>query len=583
MANGDDKDRQGPPTDFAGPVFENPDNVRPMTDTEAPEMRLPKGVTLDTSNAPISEPKMDTSSPPKADVIPPMMREMSAHPANTGFEPIGGLGRPLPDQMRGVSLGALPPEGEPELARRQAVTLGPSTDVMRRDFHQGMRDFDDQLARNAYERGQLSVNDPQYLNKMQFSSAQEHDIKAQRASFKQEHPWGTLENHPGFFGKLAHGLARAGEVAADIVAPGVTSVIPGTPENEMMVQRGEEAARQKDIGGELAAQRTQIAEEQAQAAGERASAAEQTAAAATKRADTGQQKEDTEENKLLNQLGSAWKDALDHGVQNPMDSPKVKDAIAGIQATRPVKSDPGMKAVTLQLPGGQRVAGKVDHEGSLLTEDGKPAPQGTMLYDKPASGAALAPTKTATVMGEDGVPRIMQWNPATGTYDRPLGISASGAPGHEMFQAGVVERGGKQLIADLRNPDNRAILGNLQSYIEQGTLGTPFADQRAAQLNSELKSFAALQPAMHGFRARTAQQAFEKIIGGLAQNPDATVGSIEGILRTATGAIIPRAGGEGGGGAAPKVGDIKTYQGKQYKFRGGRNIQANWVEEPGTK
>jgi hypothetical protein len=175
----------------------------------------------------------------------------------------------------------------------------------------------------------------------------------------------------------------------------------------------------------------------------------------------------------------------------------------------------------------------------------------THTYDRdlgeappPASAtSAYANTRTTTLIDPDsGLPTVFQYNPQTQTYDKPVGTSATGAYGHEMAQAGAVNRAGTDIITQLQSPDNREILGNLGSYIKQGTLGTPLADQKAAYLSSQLKTFAALQPAMHGFRARSVQEAFEKIVGGLAQDPDATIASIQGILKTA-GAINPKSAG----------------------------------------
>jgi hypothetical protein len=48
---------------------------------------------------------------------------------------------------------------------------------------------------------------------------------------QQHNPWGTAQNHPGVIGKIAHVLAKAGNIAGDIVAPGTMENIPGTDLN----------------------------------------------------------------------------------------------------------------------------------------------------------------------------------------------------------------------------------------------------------------------------------------------------------------------------------------------------------------
>jgi hypothetical protein len=53
--------------------------------------------------------------------------------------------------------------------------------------------------------------------------------------FDRLHPWGSeVSEHPGAGGKLAHVLSRIGNVAGDIVAPGLTAGIPGSDLNNRM-------------------------------------------------------------------------------------------------------------------------------------------------------------------------------------------------------------------------------------------------------------------------------------------------------------------------------------------------------------
>ncbi len=193
--------------------------------------------------------------------------------------------------------------------------------------------------------------------------------------------------------------------------------------------------------------------------------------------------------------------------------------------------------------------------------DGKPHlmmwNQNTHSYDKDlgeappkqAASSAYANTRTINLLDpETGIPTTYQMDPATQTYSKRLGASATGAYGHEEAQAGAVERQGKQLIDDIKT--HREALGTLQTWVEKYGLNTPIADPELARLQSELSTFAALQPAMHGFRARSAMEAFQNIIGGLQNNPDATIASIEGILQTAgniRGKGIPAAPNATGG------------------------------------
>lgn len=54
------------------------------------------------------------------------------------------------------------------------------------------------------------------------------EARLEKVRWAQDHPWGTPENHPGAMGKLAHVFSSIGNIAGNIVAPGVMANIPGT-------------------------------------------------------------------------------------------------------------------------------------------------------------------------------------------------------------------------------------------------------------------------------------------------------------------------------------------------------------------
>jgi hypothetical protein len=62
-------------------------------------------------------------------------------------------------------------------------------------------------------------------------------------------PYGSENNHPGVLGRIEHGLAKAGNIAGDIAAPGTMELIPGTELNkkaEAEKLRGQEQAATKE-------------------------------------------------------------------------------------------------------------------------------------------------------------------------------------------------------------------------------------------------------------------------------------------------------------------------------------------------
>lgn len=182
-------------------------------------------------------------------------------------------------------------------------------------------------------------------------------------------------------------------------------------------------------------------------------------------------------------------------------------------------------------------------------------------------------TQTKTMFGPDGKPHDYSWNPETQKFDIDQGFSTAGQAGSREAQANIIGHAGNNLVQDIQA--HKQDLGTLTAWYKQHTLDVPYiGDPKLAELDAELRSFAALQPAMHGFRSTNALQAFEKIIGGLAKNPDATIGSINGILKTAgvmgTTSVNPANVG------IPRVGEVR----KGYRFKGGDpSQQSSWEKQ----
>lgn len=84
--------------------------------------------------------------------------------------------------------------------------------------------------------------------------------KIDRMEDEKANPYGTPQNHPGVIGKILHGLAKAGNIAGDIVAPGTMALIPGTDLNKR-VEEGKTTARmEKERIGETEAAQEKNAE-----------------------------------------------------------------------------------------------------------------------------------------------------------------------------------------------------------------------------------------------------------------------------------------------------------------------------------
>jgi len=74
--------------------------------------------------------------------------------------------------------------------------------------------------------------------------------------YEKEHPWGSaISAHPGVAGKIFHGLAKAGNIAGDILAPGTMALIPGTDLNKSLAEKSDIAGAER--AGQLENQTTE--------------------------------------------------------------------------------------------------------------------------------------------------------------------------------------------------------------------------------------------------------------------------------------------------------------------------------------
>ena len=350
---------------------------------------------------------------------------------------------------------------------------------------------------------------------------------------------------PGLLGKI-------GGWATSILAPHIAAMIPQTP-------LGRIAAENRDIAMGQEAQRSEEEARAAQSA-EELKNAQIEAMGSMVPVKVGDQTFYLHEKDAANVIGKQIQGGATveaAGERAGATEYGANKRLEGTQITAGANSGKA-QATTLQLPDGQKVAGKKDTKGNLLLADGSPAPRGTILYQQPSYGQSVLPTKTIQGFDANGQPVVLGWNEKTQRYDIPQAASSAGAAGHEIFQAGAVERAGNDLIGTIQQNKNK--FGNVEAIVNSAFLGTPLSDPVSSGLASQIRSFAALNPAMHGFRGKDALNEFVKMLGGLPNNPDSLVAGIQGILKTA-GAI--RGEGQGGkGGKLPEGAIPGTMNGK---------------------
>ena len=224
-------------------------------------------------------------------------------------------------------------------------------------------------------------------------------------------------------------------------------------------------------------------------------------------------------------------------------------------------------------------------KGKSLGKAGSPEQQFIDEYQKRNPGSSIAQAETAfkAIQPPERAPVVFTPGP-NGTFipmqarmgvPLPAGSMTAGGMSTEnetpaavkarQAQAVYIQEAGDQLIANIQK--NRKKIGNLGSYWNQYINGTPIADPDTSGLMAQISSFAALQPALHGFRGSQALAEFNKIIGGPPKNPDALISAIKAIQGTANivgaptkGASINIANSPAlGGGHPPTVTTKKEF------------------------
>lgn len=353
--------------------------------------------------------------------------------------------------------------------------------------------------------------------------------REQKNQFEEAHPWGSpVSEHPGFLGKLGHGLAKAANLAGDILAPGTTALIPGTDLNRQMQTRQNEtgfnAATQLETQKEGVEQKPEIAELTGELRGKQAA---QTQAEEDRRAD--------EANKTRRDI------AAENNVTREDISKNKPGHLEHVSVEDPTK------------PGAAVMANYDPATGKYTDTSGKEIPNARPFEKTPPEPGNYLPVPDP----QDPLHKIIGWvDPKSGHFrsladihmgnaPAPAGVGTVKPTGQEASregQADVVTRAGTGLINSVQQ--NRTKMGNIGAILESAFLGTPLADPAQAGLAAEINSFAALQPAMHGFRGTDALKQFENLLGGVPNNPDALIASIKAMQKTA-GYFNPNQGGGG--------------------------------------
>lgn len=109
-----------------------------------------------------------------------------------------------------------------------------------------------------------------------------------------------------------------------------------------------------------------------------------------------------------------------------------------------------------------------------------------------------------------------------------IGFKTNAATQAKRDQAETVVRSGNELIAKINAA--RSALGPMAGRISNIEVGLGSSDPTVRGLYGSLKSFAALQPALHGSRGIGMQKEFESASARMSDNPDAAIAAVQALI-----------------------------------------------------
>lgn len=323
--------------------------------------------------------------------------------------------------------------------------------------------------------------------------------KLERAVDRQENPWGSAENHPGFLGKLAHVGARIGNVAGDVLAPGTMALIPGTDLNNR-IQEGQD---ENKFAGARHEEDTVAAGKSKQALEEKKEASEEP----LREAQT--ENLSNKDSEALAKLGM------------------MRDEHGNITAdpTSPVHQKQQMAQDAVKNLMDLRGAQKELAEARTEVEHAKNDP------NSPAFKAAqqrLAMAQYAHDLAAKNLDLHQQ------QFGNKLQEQELLKPSGQAQSRGSAAQAVLSLMPDLDKlvRSNAKEMGPLMGRINRGEIAIGNVDPKVAELYSAMKSFYALQPAVHGFRNAEFVKDFEHALGTLERDPEAFLAGMHGLEPT---------------------------------------------------
>jgi hypothetical protein len=368
----------------------------------------------------------------------------------------------------------------------------------------------------AYEAGMPTMNDANG-NPIKPFTPEYYQQEREISDYKNAHPWGSQDSeHPGFLGKVGHILAKAGNIAGDVVDPAAMAAIPGTD----LYKAGQRGAQMR---GWEAANEGELKQAQGKAAEEMGELVPWTDPA------TGQQTLVTRGEWGKEQEATTKAGATTGAAQIRAD------ASTGVAET---------KAKTEE----EIAAGKNKTELMKIGygADGKPLPDDQLSSQQRATrDMTVAHTRLqqaqAALEAAKNDPNSPVYKAAQGAmalrqaeFQNKLEEQGLVKPSGQTVSRGNAADAALQLLPGLEDAvkANAAQFGPIMGRINKGEIKVGDVDPAVQQLYSQLESFYALQPSVHGFRNAEFVKDFDTFIGNLQTNPDAVIAGLEGLKPT---------------------------------------------------
>jgi hypothetical protein len=354
--------------------------------------------------------------------------------------------------------------------------------------------------------------------------------KLEKLEDQKENPWGSDENHPGTLGKIGHGLAKIGNIAGDVLAPATMAMIPGTDMNRN--------AQINQIEPKLAK-----AEQQEEGTAER-----QAAGKLAERKESSEEEERSARTENLNEKDSTT--LAEHGLMRDADGNVKPDP------TSPVYQKNQLAMDTVKNVQAYRQAQQDLIEAKTAVEQAKNDPSSPAFK---AAQQKLAMAQEAHRVAASNL-ALHQQEFTDKTQEREF-LKPSG----QAQSRGSAAQAVLQLMPDLDKlvKSNAAEMGPIMGRLNRGEIAIGDVDPKVAELYSAMKSFYALQPAVHGFRNAEFVKDFEHALGTLERDPDAFLAGMHGLEPTMKavaneGVTFHKRIKEGGGAAPPAAGTPET-------------------------